>query len=391
MHALYFKALLRLVLLLGLSIVVAYLCVSRSYHQEALLGPAQDGFSWHLSSRSVGGADTGSMARPESDQSRVIMDFVLADGVANSYAATKVVFTDRKGTPKLLDFSKFGRISFEARCFPSNTLLLSVATFDKTMSKPDDLLTYRSPSAFFDCTPDGSRIDIDLTHMTIPQWWFDLFKVNPSQQGYRLDQVAQIEFGTSNRSRTGVPSRVEIADIELHGRQYAYLYFLAAFLACVWGGFGVWFFRQYAIALSTDLQARMQKDLPLVAYQQLSLEPHRDKEKRAILKLLATRYADPELDLETVISETGANRNKINDILKAELGYTFSAYVNKLRLTEASRLLADNANASVAEIAYSVGYKNVSYFNKLFKEEYHCTPKAFREIYTKNAQQTPSA
>jgi AraC-like DNA-binding protein len=34
----------------------------------------------------------------------------------------------------------------------------------------------------------------------------------------------------------------------------------------------------------------------------------------------------------------------------------------------------------VAEIAYSVGYANVSYFNRLFKEEYGCTPKAFRTV-----------
>ena len=103
------------------------------------------------------------------------------------------------------------------------------------------------------------------------------------------------------------------------------------------------------------------------------------------MRLLATRYADSELDLDTVVSETGVNRNKVNEILKAEMGYTFTGYLNKLRLTEASRLLVENTNASIAEIAYSVGYKNSSYFNRLFKEEYHCTPKAFREVFKKEA------
>jgi AraC-like DNA-binding protein len=78
------------------------------------------------------------------------------------------------------------------------------------------------------------------------------------------------------------------------------------------------------------------------------------------------------------VGETGVNRNKVNEILKAELGFTFSGYLNKLRLTEAARLLADKGAATVSEIAYSVGYNNVSYFNKLFKEEYGCTPKVFR-------------
>jgi AraC-like DNA-binding protein len=59
---------------------------------------------------------------------------------------------------------------------------------------------------------------------------------------------------------------------------------------------------------------------------------------------------------------------------------TFTGYLNKLRLKEAARLLTEKSAATVAEIAYSVGYANVSYFNRLFKEEYGCTPKAFRTM-----------
>jgi len=59
---------------------------------------------------------------------------------------------------------------------------------------------------------------------------------------------------------------------------------------------------------------------------------------------------------------------------------TFTAYVKKLRLTEAARLLSENPGATVSEVAYSVGYGNVLYFNKLFKEEYGCTPKVFKGV-----------
>jgi AraC-like DNA-binding protein len=102
-----------------------------------------------------------------------------------------------------------------------------------------------------------------------------------------------------------------------------------------------------------------------------------DKKQAAILQYISTNYANAGLDVDTVIAQTGINRNKIYDTLKSELGFTFSGYLNKLRLTEAARLLAEKDTASVSEIAYSVGYANVSYLNKLFKE-YGCTPKAFR-------------
>ena len=78
----------------------------------------------------------------------------------------------------------------------------------------------------------------------------------------------------------------------------------------------------------------------------------------------------------------GANRNKVNELLKKELGMTFTAYLNKLGLTEAGRLLVEDNGATVSEIAYSVGYGNVPYFNRLFKEEYGCAPKAYRALST---------
>jgi AraC-like DNA-binding protein len=59
---------------------------------------------------------------------------------------------------------------------------------------------------------------------------------------------------------------------------------------------------------------------------------------------------------------------------------TFTSYLKKLRLTEAARLLTNKAGATVAEIARSVGYANSAYFNKIFKEEYGCSPRQFRNL-----------
>ena len=169
---------------------------------------------------------------------------------------------------------------------------------------------------------------------------------------------------------------------------------LAVLTLASWLGFAVWFFRGQARALIANRDSQIHKDLPLVAYRQLTLEPFKDKEKASVLRFIATNYTDQGLDLDGVVAGTGANRNKVNEVLKAELGMTFTSYLNKLRLTEAARLLAEKNSAAVAEIAYSVGYGNVSYFNRLFKEEYGCTPKAFRAMSTqpdKAPTETPEA
>jgi len=52
-------------------------------------------------------------------------------------------------------------------------------------------------------------------------------------------------------------------------------------------------------------------------------------------------------------------------------------YLQKQRLAEAKELL-QNSNLSISEIAYRVGYLDVSYFTKLFKQFSSITPKEYR-------------
>jgi AraC-like DNA-binding protein len=297
-----------------------------------------------------------------------------------------MLFEDGEGNAATVDLSKFDTITFTAKCKPMNSLIFTLPTFDATVSKPGDYLTYPAPLTFFSCNEQGVPVSLDLTRLTIPQWWFERMHLDLSHQSYKLNQVAKFVFGISQQSPRDRDSRVEISQVTLHGRDYRYLVALAIILVSSGCAFAVWFFRGHARELAASMDAKLRKDLPLVAYRQLTLEPFKDKEKAAILRFIATNYTNPDLDLDSVVTETRANRNKVNDVLKAELGMTFTAYLKKLRLTESARLLTENPAVTVAEVAYSVGYANVSYFNKLFKEEYGCTPKVFKTVAS-NAQQ----
>jgi AraC-like DNA-binding protein len=255
-------------------------------------------------------------------------------------------------------------------------------TFDASMSKPGEFLTYPSPGTYFSCSEKGTPVSLDLTRLTIPPWWFDALKIDPSHQSYELKHVAKFVFGVSHQSPREFDSHVEISELTLHGRDDRYIVGLAIILVIGWGAFGIWFLRAQSRALIASLDSHLRNDLPFVAYQQLILEPFKDKEKAAILQFIATNFTNPELDLDSVAARIGVHREKINEILKTELGMTFTRYLNKLRLTEAARLLTDKTGQPIADIAYSVGYANPSYFNKRFKDEYGCTPKAFRDLAT---------
>lgn len=387
MHAIYRRAMLAILILLAASAVASVVCLRLSRLEASLL-PLHDS---DLPSQAHGETDNplgghSTIAIREDAAGRALRaDFRIADDSPHPFASVALYFVDDQGRRLHLNLSRYDRARFTIRCKPANTLSLTAPTFDSRVSRRDDYVSYRAPVAHFSCHERGSQVDIDLTRLETPEWWYSMVKLDLSQKDFRLDQVPKLAFGTTFQSPKKVASTMEIADLRLEGEDRRYLYLLGGLLAAAWGGFALWFFRAHARALEADVHDRLRKDRPLVAYQQLTLAPHRDREKAAVLASLAERFADPDIELEAVAAHTGVNRNKINEILKAEFGLTFTGYLNKLRLTEAARLLSAKDTATVAEVAHAVGYNNVSYFNKLFKTEYGCTPKAFRDACTDEA------
>lgn len=380
MQKFYKKALALALGLIIVSIVLACIAFEQSHLRLAILGSDDSDVLWRIEKDTDSGRNGKSTVQILSTRPRLRLAMTVSSAAPHPYSAVNLFFNDASGRPTLQNLSAYQTVSFYVQCSQPNTLTLTVPTFDEAVSRRDDILSYRTLAAFFPCDEKISRVELDLTRLETPQWWLDLFRMDLLRHGYQLDKVPKIAIGSTYQSPRDIPVQLEISKLHLNGRDFRYPIAAAVFLLILWVIFAVWFFRAHARALVTDLNHRLQKDLPLLAYQQLSLEPHRDKEKAAILRHIATHYTRPDLDIETVAREVATTRSKINEVLKAELGYTFSGYLNKLRLTESARLLAEKSTATVAEIAYSVGYSNISYFNKLFKEEYGATPKAFRTV-----------
>jgi AraC-like DNA-binding protein len=383
MQEFYKKALVALILLLIVDALIACFCIYQSYPSASLIPQERGGVHWRMGTMTdavLGGTSTIRIL--ESGQQSLRFDFRITRAAIYPFVGAELLLEDRQGKAVPADLSRYTTVTFVAKCAPANSLLFSMPTFDASISKPGEILTYPPPQTYFSCSEKGTSVSLDLTHLTIPPWWFAALKVDPSRQSYNLGQVAKFVFGVSHQSPRELDSHVEISEFTLHGRDYRYIVALAVILVIGWGAFGLWFIRAHSRALVASLDSHVKDDLPIVAYRQLTLEPFKDKEKAAILQFIATHYTNSELDMDSVAARIGADRERINEILKMELGMTFTGYVNKLRLTEAARLLTDKTGKPIAEIAYSVGYANASYFNKLFKEEYGCTPKAFRSLAT---------
>ena len=58
-------------------------------------------------------------------------------------------------------------------------------------------------------------------------------------------------------------------------------------------------------------------------------------------------------------------------------GRSFSAFVNQVRLDNATRELTE-ADSSISEAAFASGFNSLSYFNRTFRHAHKCSPKEYR-------------
>jgi AraC family transcriptional regulator, transcriptional activator of pobA len=71
---------------------------------------------------------------------------------------------------------------------------------------------------------------------------------------------------------------------------------------------------------------------------------------------------------------------QLNAIIKATLGKTCSELINEFIILESKRLLLATSN-QVNQIAYHLGYEDVSYFIRFFKKHTGHSPEAFRQNF----------
>ena len=81
--------------------------------------------------------------------------------------------------------------------------------------------------------------------------------------------------------------------------------------------------------------------------------------------------------LESTAHHFGFHPNYLSSIFKKLTGKRFIDYLHQIRLQEACNLLK-STNISIDQIASMVGYSNISFFYRLFKNKYGITPAKYR-------------
>ena len=81
--------------------------------------------------------------------------------------------------------------------------------------------------------------------------------------------------------------------------------------------------------------------------------------------------------MESLCSEILLSPTYFSTVFKREVGMSFTAYVTKVRMEEAARLLRET-DEKTYRIAEAAGFSDPNYFSYVFKRHFGLSPSKFR-------------
>jgi len=95
-----------------------------------------------------------------------------------------------------------------------------------------------------------------------------------------------------------------------------------------------------------------------------------------VQKVLDENLSDSEFDSSTFCEAVGMSRMQLHRKLMALTGLSTTAFIRSERLKQAVHILK-TSDATINEVAYTIGFNTPSYFIKCFKETYKKTPSEY--------------
>jgi len=98
-----------------------------------------------------------------------------------------------------------------------------------------------------------------------------------------------------------------------------------------------------------------------------------------VMEFIHTSF-DKQINLGEAAKMANMTESAFSRFFKLRTGMTFIDCLTEVRLGHASRMLISTTK-TIAEIAYSCGFNNISNFNRIFRKKKGCTPRELRKTY----------
>lgn len=274
----------------------------------------------------------------------------------------------RRKDGKSMDLSAYDEIELEARASQGNCLPMELLTQEIFQQHVLERIYNAAPEV----RRESQHIAVPLSDLQTPRWWYGKQGLSESALGKQeLSQVLSMGF-LNDKVYLKHDGSILYDEVEIRRFRFVrklfpvYVFSVVLMVLCALSYVALWWFKR--------------KNQPplVIPYHQVQIPDRDKKETEELIAYLQGHFRQQELTVTEVQSATGIHERRISVLLKKETNLNFKQYLNGLRLTEA-KVLLKSGEQPVSEIAFKVGYSNVTHFNKVFKAEEGCSPTEYRE------------
>ncbi len=115
------------------------------------------------------------------------------------------------------------------------------------------------------------------------------------------------------------------------------------------------------------------RELDMLLFDDMDVSSVDDKFLQNVFRTIKENLDNERFGVEDIARNVGFSRSQLHRKLKALFDKSANQLIIEVRMKAAHSLLKEKAG-SVSEVAYSVGYSNLSYFTKVFKEKFGKLP-----------------
>ena len=112
--------------------------------------------------------------------------------------------------------------------------------------------------------------------------------------------------------------------------------------------------------------------------------------RQKVVPFLQSNLDDPHFQMQDLCAYLHMSRTRLHRKLKRHCGMHFTQLLTALRMHQAKTLLL-TSDLTVSQITYKVGFKDPSYFVRIFRKLEGVTPRRFRLEYLDHARSNPNA
>ncbi len=298
--------------------------------------------------------------------------YLLKDGFAFPYVGVIYAKTDSG----FFDLSEYDYLKIKIRAKAGIRIPITLKAYLPGYSTPTRDLSYRNLQYILNVTNTFTEIDAPLKNFETPEWWYT--QNNKTEKDLGTPDISKIQ-GILISNCINLPKEkedfVEVEEISFHTDYLPFYLYSTGFLVVYFILFGLIFYRKKTES-KTEINFQ---------YKETAVVDRLEKEEEIIFGYLTTHYSNPELSIIDMQNAVGLHERKISAVIKNKTELNFKQFLNKLRITEAKRLLSDT-DLQIAEIAFKVGYGNASHFNRVFKSSENCSPNDFRKDHSNSLQ-----